>query len=93
MTGTAAHRSSPISGGRTAALVAIWVAIAIVLAPMLGLYYEASAAWVTLPALGLILAYCASHRTRASAYLAIGATVVVALVIGFAMVIPKGSAA
>jgi hypothetical protein len=78
---------------RIAALVALWLAVAILVASTLGLYDEALAAWVTVPALGLILAYCASHRSRATATLAVMAILATVLIIGFAIVIPKGSAA
>jgi hypothetical protein len=57
MTDTAEGRSSVFTGVRIAALVALWLAVALFVAPALGLYYEVLAAWVTLPALGLILAY------------------------------------
>jgi hypothetical protein len=45
------------------------------------------------PTLGLIYAYCVSHRRRATALLAVVATVAAVLVIGFAIVIPKATAA
>jgi hypothetical protein len=41
----------------------------------------------------LILAYCASHRSGATASLAVAAILVTVLIIGFAIVFPKGSAA
>ena len=62
-------------------------------APSLGLYYERLAAWYTLPSLGLVYAYCVSHRSRSTAILAVFVTIAVVLVIGFAAIFPKGSAA
>ena len=93
MTGTVEVRSSPLTGLRTAVLVVIWLAVVYVATPTLGLYYEPLAVAYTVPTLGLVYAYCASHRSRATAYLAVAATLAVALIIGFAIVIPKGSAA
>jgi hypothetical protein len=73
-------------------LIVIWLGVVYLAASPLGLYYETLAAWYTVPVLGLIYAYCLSHRSRATAVLAGVATVVAVLVIGFATVIPKGSA-
>lgn len=93
MTGTAGTRSSPLTGMRMAALIVIWLAFVSVATPTLGLYYEPLAVAYTVPTLALVYAYCASHRSRATTYLAVGATLIAALIIGFAIVIPKGSAA
>jgi hypothetical protein len=90
---TARSRSSPITGVRVATLIIIiWLAVVFLAAPRLGLYYEALAAWYTVPPLGLIYTYCVSHRRRATALLAVVATVVAVLAIGFAIVIPKAAA-
>ena len=78
---------------RVAVLVIVWLAFAYVMAPRLGLYYERLAASYTLPSLGLVYAYCLSHRSRSTAIIAIFATIAVILGIGFAAVFPKGSAA
>jgi hypothetical protein len=43
--------------------------------------------------LGLIYAYCLSHRSHWTTVLAAAATLVALLILGFAIVIPKGSAA
>ena len=88
----APNRSSPLTGVRVTTLIIIWLAVVFLAAPPLGLYYETLAAWYTVPPLGLIYAYCVTHRRRATASLAAIATVVAALAIGFAVVIPKGSA-
>ncbi len=93
MTQTARSRSSPITGVRFANLIIIWLAVVFLAAPRLGLYYEALAAWYTVPPLGLIYTYCVSHRRRATVLLAVVATVVAVLAIGFAIVIPKAAAA
>ncbi len=75
-------------------LIAVWLVFAFLLAPSLGLYYEVLAAWLTLPPLGLVYAYCLTHRSRSTAILAVVATITVVVeVIGFAAVFPKGSAA
>ena len=71
----------------------VWLVFAFLLAPSLGLYYEVLAAWLTLPPLGLVYAYCLTHRSRSTATLAVVATVAVVVVMGFAAVFPKGSAA
>ena len=92
MTQTAPSRSSPITGARVTTLTMIWLAVVFLAAPFLGLYYEPLAALYTVPLLGLIYAYCVSHRRRATALLAVVATVVAVLVIGFAIVIPKATA-
>ena len=93
MAGIARGRPSPPTGVRTAVLVVIWLAVVYVAAPTIGLYYEPLAAVYAVPTLGLVYAYCASHRSRATTYLALAATLVAAAIIGFAIVIPKGSAA
>ena len=92
MTQTAPSRSSPITGVRVTTLIIIWLAVVFLAAPSLGLYYEPLAACYTVPLLGLTYAYCVSHRRRATALLAVVATVVAVLVIGFAIVIPKATA-
>lgn len=71
----------------------IWLAVVSLAAPPLGLYYETLAAWYTVPLLGLTYAYCVSHQRRATALLAVVATVVAVLVIGFSVVIPKATTA
>lgn len=93
MTQTAALHSSPITGPRIVVLVIIWLAVVYVAAPALGLYYEVLAACYIVPSLGLIYAYCASHRSRATTYVAVASTLIALLIIGFAMGFPKGSAA
>ena len=85
--------SSRITGVRVTALVILWLAVVSVAAPSIGLYYEAAAAYYTVPILGLIYAYCVSHRRRSTAVLAVIATLVAALAIGLVMVIPKATAA
>lgn len=92
MTRTVRSRSSPITGVRVTTLIIMSLAVVSLAAPPLGLYYEALAAWYTVPLLGLIYAYCVSHRHRAPALLAVVATVVAVLAIGFAIVIPKATA-
>ena len=54
---------------------------------------RALAVLYTVPPLVLVYAYCLSHPRRATAILAVAATVVAVFLIGFAVVIPKGSAA
>ncbi len=71
----------------------IWIAVVSLAAPPLGLYYETLAAWYSVPLLGLTYAYCVAHRRRATALLAVVATAVAVLVIGFAIVIPKATTA
>jgi hypothetical protein len=85
-------QSSPITGARVTALVIAWLAIVSLAAASLELYYEALAAWYTVPPLILVYAYCGSHRHRATALLAVAATLVAGLAIGFAIVIPKAQA-
>lgn len=91
MTSTARTRTR-IAGLRIAVLVVAWLAFVYVIQPNLGAYYESLAAWYTLPPLGLVYAYCVSHRSRSTAILAIVATIFVILLIGSAAVFPKGSA-
>jgi hypothetical protein len=74
-------------------LVVVWLAFVYVMAPNLGIYYERLAAWYGLPSLALLYAYCLAHRSRTTVILAVFATIGVALVIGFAAIFPKGSAA
>jgi hypothetical protein len=93
VTKTARSRTSPITGVRVATLMIIWLAAVFLAAPRLGLYYEALAVCYVVPPLGLNYAYCISHRGRATAYLVVVATVVAVVAIGFAVLIPKGSAA
>jgi hypothetical protein len=85
--------TSPITGVRVVALSIIWIAVVSLAAPTFGLYYETLAAWYTVPLLGLTYAYCVAHRRRATALLAVVATVVAVLIIGFAIVIPKATTA
>ena len=73
-------------------LVVAWLAFVYLMQSSLGIYYESLAALYTLPPLGLVYAYCGTHRSRSTAILAVVATVVVVLLIGFAVVLPKGSA-
>ena len=82
-----------ITAVRVATLIIIWLAVVFLAAPRLGLYYEALAAWYAVPPLGLVYAYCVAHRCRATGLLALVATLVAVLVIGFAMMIPKATAA
>ena len=86
-------RSTPISGVRVTTLIVVWLAVVYLAAPRVGLYYESLAVLYTLPPLALVYAYCLSHPRRATAILAVVATVVAVFLIGFAVVIPKGSAA
>lgn len=85
--------SSPITGQRVVTLIAGWLVIASLAAPALGLYYEALASFYLLPPLVLIYAYSVTHPRRATALLALIATVVVMLAIGIALVIAKASSA
>ena len=91
MTSTA-RTGTRLTGLRVAALVVAWVAFVYVMQSSIGAYYEVLAALYALPPLGLVYAYCGTHRSRSTAIFAIVATVVVALLIVFAAVIPKGSA-
>ncbi len=86
-------RPSPVTGVRVVALIATWLVVVHLAAPYLGLYYEVRAAWYVVPPLVVIYAYCLSHRGRAAALVALVATVVAALAIGMAAVIPKATAA
>lgn len=87
------HQQSPsLVGVGVTALIGVWLAVVLVAAPRVGLYYETLAAWLIVPPAGLIDAYCASHRGRASALLAVVATLVAVLVIGFAIVMPHATA-
>jgi hypothetical protein len=80
-----------MTGARVATLSIIWLAVVSLAAPRFGLYYETLAAWYVVPLLGLTYAYCVAHRRRATALLAVAATVVAILVVGFAIVIPKAT--
>jgi hypothetical protein len=93
MTATVDARTPRITGLRVGVLSVVWLAFVCVMTPTLGLYYELLAAWYTLPSLALVYAYCLSHRSRTTAILAAVATVIAVLLIGFATVFPKGSAA
>ena len=93
MTPTARTRTWRITGLGVAMLVSVWLAFVYVMAPSLGLYYERLAAWYTLPPLGLVYAYCISHRRRSTAILAVVATIITLLLLGLSAVFPKGSAA
>ncbi len=92
MAATVGARTPLLTGLRAGVLIILWLVVAFVMAPTLGLYYELLAAWYTLPSLGLVFAYCLSHRSRMTATLAVVATIVVVLLIGLATVFPKGSA-
>ena len=81
-----------LTGVRVATLIIIWLAVVFLTAPRFGLYYEALAAWYAVPPLGLIYAYCVSHRRRATVLLAVVASVVAVVVMGFAILIPKSTA-
>ena len=93
MTQIARSPSSPITAVRVATLIITWLVVVFLAAPRLGLYYEALAAWYAVPPLGLVYAYCVAHRCRATGLLALVATLVAVLVIGFAIMIPKATAA
>jgi hypothetical protein len=80
------------NAARLAAVIGVWLAVVLVAAPRVGLYYETLAAWLVLPPLGLIYVYCLTHRRRASAVLALTATATAALVIALAVVMPQASA-
>lgn len=92
MTQAAQGRPTLSTGARVTTLIVLWLAVVYLAAPRLGLYYETLAAWYTVPPIGMIYAYCLSHRRRATAILAVVATVIGVFLIGFAFVIPKGSA-
>ena len=93
MTAPVPRRSSRVTGVRIALLSVLWIAVALLTAPGLGFYYEALAVWCTVPVLALTYLYCLWNRRRETAILAVVATAVAVLVIGFAIVFPKGSAA
>ena len=93
MTQTTSGRSTPMTGVRVTTLIVVWLAVVYLAAPRVGLYYETLAVLYTVPPLVLVYAYCLSHPRRATAILAVAATVVAVFLIGFAVVIPKGSAA
>ncbi len=86
------HARTRVTGLRVAVLVVVWLAFVDVMHSSLGAYYEQLAAWYLLPSLGLVYAYCVTHRSRSTAILAVVATIVVVLLIGLAAVFPKGSA-
>jgi hypothetical protein len=86
-------RSTLVTGVRVTTLFVTWLAVVYLVAPRIGLYYETLAVLYTVPPLALVYAYCLSHPRRATAILAVAATVVALFLIGFAVVIPKGSAA
>ena len=93
MTSTTRNPTTPVTGLRVVELVIVWLALIFVMAPSLGLYYERLAALYTLPPLGLVYAYCVSHRGRSTALLAIVATSATVLLLTCAAVFPRGSAA
>jgi len=93
MTRTEALGSSPVTGVRVATLSVLWLGVAYLAGSTLGIYYEALAALYAIPVLLLTYTYCLSHRCRSTAALAIVATIVVVLIIGSSVLIPKGSAA
>jgi hypothetical protein len=80
-----------LTGPRVLALIAAWLVVAFLAAPSLGLYYEARASLYLLPPFVLVDGYALSHPRRATAVLALIATIVVVLVIGLAWVIPKAA--
>jgi len=80
-----------LTGPRVLALITGWLVVVFLAAPSLGLYYEARASLYLLPPLVLVYGYCLSHPRRTTAVLALATTVVVALAIGLAWVIPKAS--
>lgn len=84
---------SRLTGPRVLALIAGWLVVAFLAAPSLGLYYEARASLYLLPPLVFVYGYCLLHPRRTTAVLALVTTVVVALVIGLAWVIPKATLA
>jgi hypothetical protein len=88
---TTPGRQSPVSGRRVLALIAVWLGVVFLAAPTLSLYYETRAAWYVVPPLFLIYAYCLSHPRRATAMLALAATLGVAFTIALAMLIPKAT--
>lgn len=85
--------ASWITGRRVAALIAGWLVVASLAAPFLDLYYEARASLYLVPPLVLIYGYCLSHPRRATALLALIATLVAVLAIGFVLLIPKAASA
>ncbi len=91
--GNSGPRSSRITGPRVAVLVVGWLAVASLAAPSLDLYYEARASLFLAPPLVLTYVYCLSHPRRATALLAVLATVAAVLTIGFVLLIPKAASA
>lgn len=85
--------STPVTGIRVTTLIVIWLAVVYLAAPRVGIYYETLVVLYAVPPLALVYAYCLSYSRRATAILAVAATVVALFLIGFAVVIPKGSAA
>jgi len=59
----------------------------------LDLYYEARASLYLVPPLVLTYVYCLLHPRRATALLAVLATVAAVLTIGFVLLIPKAASA
>ena len=92
MTGPDRGRSSAITGLRVTVVILVWLGVVFLLAPRVGLYYVAFAAWLVLPPLGVIYAYCVTHPGRASSALAVVASAVAALVIALAAVLPQATA-
>ena len=87
------RRSSPLTGVRVTTVITMWLGIVFLAAPLLNLYYVTLAAWYSAPPLILTYAYCVSHRCRATALLAVVATIVAVMVVAFAVVIPKATTA
>jgi hypothetical protein len=90
--GMTGHGTSRITAFGVAVLGIAWVAVVVVAGPPMGLYYATLAAWAVVPPLALVYAYCASHRSRASARLAVVATAAAIIAIGIAALFPEGSA-
>lgn len=82
-----------MTGRRVVATIAGWLVVASLAAPSLGLYYESRAFLYVVPPLVLIYGYCLSRPRRATALLALIATVVALLAVGLVMLIPKAASA
>jgi len=82
-----------LTGPRVLVLIAGWLVVAFLAANSLGLYFEAQASLYLLPPLALVYGYCLSHPHRTTAVLALVATVVVVLAIGFVWVIRNAGGA
>lgn len=81
-----------LTGWRVVVLGVAWLALIYLAAPAIGLYYEALAAVYVVPILVLIDMYAVSHPSRATLSFALVATIAAVLILGVAMIIPKGSA-